>query len=115
MTVAVMAEHMSSGLWEMSDDGRENRGMLYPDRMGLSAQMKQRLDQWITDLYAVDGERWGEDGYEVEGHAIAVELRTQLGAEFDVLYVGTEPITFNPIAFRIENDGSEQLLYRGIR
>ena len=113
MTIAVMFEPFSTGLWEVEDCGRQNNRMVPASELGLDAELITRLEQWSTDLSGPHGERQGEAEFENEGLMIAAAVKQKTGSTFKILYVGLSPLDLQPVAYCVHADGRAEELWRG--
>lgn len=93
MQLRLMTDYECHPIWEELADGERN---LAPQDLPISPELVSRLIQWQLDydrtLDRQDPARSGfksreqEEAFEREGRAIWIELRQQLGPEYDVTF-----------------------------
>lgn len=86
-----MAEYGSSGVWVAEAVGPFRHGMIGHKRLGLPDQLAERFRAWIDRYWKRLEAGFDAVAFNVEGRALAVELKAFVGAETEVIYEAEAP------------------------
>lgn len=83
-----MAEYGSSGIWVAKPVGPFRHGIIDHKRLGLSDELEERSRAWIDRYWARLHDNFDAKAFNTEGRALAVELKSFVGQETEVVYEG---------------------------
>ena len=87
LTIRIMAEYASSGLWVVESSGPFRHGMISAHHLGLTPSLEIALNQWIALYHACQSPDFNTCAFNQEGRRLALEVKRQLGERARVFFV----------------------------